>query len=243
MENIVIQYCFRLPDATQEIFNLEFDAQKLDLIGNTPDIIPHWVRLDFHQCPNCPLNSNSHPNCPLVLNLVKIIGRFDNLLSYEEIQMDVVTEERHISQHTTSQRGISSLMGLLIATSGCPHTAFFKPMARFHLPLASKEETIYRATSMYMLAQYFLKQEGKGMDLDLEGLNKIYYNIELINRAIAKRLRTITKSDSSVNALILLDMYAKATKFSLKESLMELRNLFTPYLMVHSDSKDQNKIS
>jgi hypothetical protein len=33
-----------------------------------------------------------------------------------------------------------------------------KPMARFHLPLASEEETIYRATTMYLLAQYFLRE-------------------------------------------------------------------------------------
>ena len=45
-------------------------------------------------------------------------------------------------------------------------------MAQFHLPLANDSETIYRAASMYLLAQYFLKREGRDADLEIEGLKK-----------------------------------------------------------------------
>jgi len=65
-------------------------------------------------------------------------------------------------------------MGLVIATSGCPHTLFLKPMARFHLPLASVTETIYRASAMYLTAQYFLKQDGKEVDFSLNNIRKIF---------------------------------------------------------------------
>jgi len=43
-----------------------------------------------------------------------------------------------------------------------------KPMVRFHLPFASIEETKYRAISMYLLAQYFLYQQGSQPDWDLK---------------------------------------------------------------------------
>jgi hypothetical protein len=46
-------------------------------------------------------------------------------------------------------------MGLLIAGSSCPYTHFFKPMARFHLPFANKDETLWRAAATYLLARYF----------------------------------------------------------------------------------------
>jgi hypothetical protein len=45
-----------------------------------------------------------------------------------------------------------------VATSGCRYTAYFKPMARFHLPFANEEETAYRAISMYLLSQRFLNE-------------------------------------------------------------------------------------
>ena len=122
------------------------------------------------------------------------------------------------------------MMGLVIATSGCPHAAFFKPMARFHLPLASKVETIFRATSMYLLAQYFLKNAGKCADFELEGLSQIYANMQIINMAVAERLRAATKTDSSVNAIVILDCYAKSLPFAIEKSLEDVRYLFSPFL-------------
>lgn len=231
METITIRYSFALADGLQEIFDLRLDAQSLDLVGNIPDTLPSWTNLDFHQCPNCPLTTRTHPHCLIAVNLVNMVKRFEGLLSYGEIQVDVITEERFICQDTTVQRGISSLLGLVMATSGCPHTAFFKPMARFHLPFASKKETVYRATSMYLLAQYFLKQEGRNADLELTGLTKIYDDVEVVNISIAERLRAATETDSTVNAVILLDIYTKALPLIIEESLEEIRYLFTPFIV------------
>ncbi len=238
MESITIKYCFKFADDTQEVFHLDLDPQNYELVGNVPDNLPHWTSLDFHQCPNCPLSSSTHPNCLLTLHLVNIVRLFDRILSYDEIHVEVITEERCISQRTTAQRGISSLMGIVIATSGCPHTVFFKPMARFHLPFASEEETLYRATSMYLLAQYFLQREGKKGDFELQGLKQIYDNMQLVNTAIAVRLRAASKTDASVNAIIMLDMYAKAIPYVIEESLEEIRYLFTPYLTDRGDPKN-----
>jgi len=184
----------------------------------------------LHQCSHCPLTVDTHPHCPLAASLVNIVGPFDRILSCDEVHVEVTSEERLSSQDTTAQIGISSVMGLVIATSGCPHAAFFRPMARFHLPLAGKEETIYRATSMYLVAQYFLKQDGKNADIELEGLTKIYHNIHIVNKSTAKRLRASSERDSAVNAIVLLDMYALILPHVIKKSLEEIRYLFGPFL-------------
>jgi len=229
MGTMTIKYYFTLPEGVREVFNLQIDAQEVELVGGMPDVLPSWAKLDFHQCPNCPLTPDTYSHCPLAAHLVDIVRRFEGLVSYSEIQVDVMTAERFITQETTVQRGMSSLMGLVMATSGCPHMAFFKPMARFHLPFASAEETVYRATSMYLLAQYFLHKEGHQADLDLTGLREIYNNIEIVNVAVAKRLRTATEADSAINAIILLDIYTKAIPVVIEESLEEIRYLFAPF--------------
>ena len=230
MNTIAIQYCFRLPDNSSEDFKLELNPNNLELTGNIPQSLPAWTRLYFHQCPHCPLDVLTDPYCPLAANIVNIVQKFDGLISYDKIRVDVITQERRISQHTTAQTGISSMMGLVIATCGCPHTAYFKAMGRFHLPLASNEETIFRATSMYLLAQYFLKMEGQHADLELEGLTKIYQNMQIVNVAIANRLRSTSMSDSSINAIIILDNYAKSLPYAIEKSLENLRHLFLPFL-------------
>ena len=230
MEIIPIKYIFTLTDGTKEIFDLNVDAKSFKLIGNTLEMPPPWTRLGFHQCPNCPLTVNDHPNCPISVSLVNIVKGFSRILSYDEVNVKVVTRERTVFQKTTAQRGLSSLMGLVIATSECPLTDFFKPMAYFHLPFASDTETIWRAAGTYLLAQYFLKREGKNADLEFDGLNKIYENIQDVNASLALRLCAASEHDSTVNAIILLDMFAKILQPIISGSLEKIRHLLNPIL-------------
>jgi hypothetical protein len=229
MENVTIQYCFVLANGTKKIIDLQLDAKTLDLIVNDRDTLPSWTNLDFQQCPNCSLTINTHQHCPLAVSLADIVKQFEDIISYDQIHLDVITKERVVSQETTAQKGISSLMGLVMATSGCPLIAFFKPMARFHLPLANEKETIYRSTSMYLLAQFFLKNDGKAADFELEGLKKIYEDLQIINTAIAKRITAGTKTDSSLNAIVLLDLFARALPLVIEDSLEKIRHLFSPF--------------
>jgi hypothetical protein len=228
MEIKVIHYGFQLPDNSREAFKFELSANNLELKSSEPQCLPPWTKLEFHQCTNCPLDAPSHSHCPLAANIHNIVQRFDGLNSYDEITVEVVTEQRWITQRTTAQLAISSMMGLVIASCGCPHTAFFKPMAWFHLPLASEEETLFRATSFYMLAQYYCQREGRTADFKFEGLAKIYQNMQTVNCAIARRLRDAAANDSSVNAIVILDSFAQIVPFAIEESLEELRYLFSP---------------
>jgi len=230
MKSINFRYVFLFPDDREEVFDLNLDEHTLDLLEDIPEELPPWTNLEFHQCPNCQLNIQTHPNCPVAAHLVKLIAACKNVLSFDLLHVDIISPERIVFKGTTAQKAISSLMGLIMATSGCPHMSFLKPMARFHLPFASAEETIYRATSMYLLAQYFLQKQGKEADLELKGLTEIYQNIQIINKALAQRLRAITDKDSAMNALVLLDIFAKTLPFAIEESLEEVRYLFVPYL-------------
>lgn len=230
MDPIHIQYRFTLKDSRDEVFDVYLDPDSLDILHQPEENLPDWTALEFHQCPHCPLSSDTHPQCPLAVTLIQVIGRFNNVVSYNEIELTVLTNERKVSQVTTAQKGISSLVGLLFATSGCPHTAFFRPMARYHLPLASEDETYYRATSMYLLAQYMLYKDGRPADLELVGLKKIYNNLHRLNTMVAERIRSATQSDSSVNAVVMLDMITNLMPFILDEQLDKIRHLFSSYL-------------
>jgi hypothetical protein len=230
MKHLKIQYCFQMEDGQKERFSIQLDSERLESRPEYSDNLPNWTRLAFHQCDNCTLPSGIQARCPAAVNMVGIVDRFADLLSHDEALVVVTTKDRTVSSSTTMQRGVCSLMGLLIATSGCPMTSFFKPMAWFHLPFASTEETIWRATSTYLLSQYFKLQNGAEPDMDFEGLTQIYKNIQTVNLAFAKRLRSACHHDSMVNAIILLDMFAKSMPLAIDESLEEIRHLFVPYL-------------
>ena len=231
MSCIKFQYRFVLDQDNEEIFDLELEGDARYLETSFSDDSPDWARLDFHQCPHCPLSTKTHTYCPVMANIAAIAIRLDRLISYDEIDLEITTAERRIMQRTTAQRGISSLVGLAMAASDCPHTRFFKPMAHFHLPLASEQETIFRAVSTYLVMQYLKQIDGEKGDFDLRGLNDIYANIHEVNKAIIERLRDSVGSDSSINALLILDMFAYAVPDVVNESLDEIKDIFTAYSM------------
>jgi hypothetical protein len=162
-----------------------------------------------------------------LVDLQDFAGHLD---SFKPLEVSVTTAEREIRALVPAQRAFSSLMGLLIATCACPDVVWLRPMARFHLAMATEEETNYRATSMYMLAQYFRHKRGGLPDLSLEGLRARYQRLHEINMSMAARLRGSVDKDGSVNAVVLLDLFAKAMPYSVADSVAELEYLFHPYL-------------
>jgi hypothetical protein len=80
------------------------------------------------------------------------------------------------------------------------------------------------------LNQYFLKKDGHQSGVELDGLLKVYQEIQRVNQSMLQRLRTAVQTDSAVNALILLDVYAKFALIDIDECLDEIRYLFQPFL-------------
>lgn len=221
-----IRYRFVLPDGRRETFDLFFDARDFRLLNPHPAELPFWTALDFKQCENCPLQADTHPHCPVAVQLVGVIGRLDSLVSYDQVRVDVHTAERTVTHETTVQQALSALLGLIIATSGCPRTEFLRPMARFHLPLASETETIYRSVTMFALAELLKAANGATPDVRLEGLKRAYDELHRVNRGLARRIGAATGSDPARNAVVLLDAYTTLLPSAIEQSLADMRPLF-----------------
>lgn len=221
-----ILYRFVLPD--REIrFKVDMDAQTGLASVETSAGFPEWAKLESHQCPHCTLDSSQQKYCPLAAAIYPTVESFADLKSYDEVVVKVAISERAYGLRTTIQRGLGSLLGLLIATSGCPHTLFLKPMARFHLPFSSEEETFYRVVSMYLMREYIQHRNTGGCAPDLSGLKKLYGNVEVVNSHVAKRLREMTADDASINALVILDFFAKSMPDIVEDDFGDLPLLFS----------------
>jgi len=224
VKNIFYEYQFDFPDGHQKKFRVDFDNQSLRSKLPNGNEYPDWSQLEFHQCINCPLTSEDYLYCPLAVNLVPIIYWCKDLASCDEVDVQVTSAERKICAHTSLQRAVSSLLGLLMSSSACPKMKFLRPLARFHLPLATHEETIFRAVSATFLKKYF---DGEKNNEDpLIELKKQYQDLQDINRFIAERIRGAIKRDAAVNAIVLLDVLSKSVSVSIDDSLQQIRYLF-----------------
>jgi len=227
----VITYQFAFADGTSREFSVELRQPSLELVPVPLVKAPEWTALTFRQCPNCPLREDDPPHCPIARNLVPMIEAFQDRMSYDEVEVTVQGEARTYRKSCSLQEGVSSLMGLIMPTSGCPYLDKLRPMVFTHLPFATPEQTTYRAVSMYLLAQFFRQQHGQTPDWELKDLSRSYDDIHRVNRAFAKRLASIQEKDANRNAIVKLDNFARITAFSIAEQWWEdIESIFRPYL-------------
>lgn len=218
-----IRYRFDLPDGSQKSLDFSFDAADFRLSNAAPAAPPFWTDLKFNQCANCPLNAAEHPHCPAALQMASAIEPLKALVSFDTVGVTVTQAERTIYAETTAQQAMSSVLGLIMATAGCPWTDRFRPMARFHLPFASEAETVYRSISMFLLAR---ELAGASHAQGFAPLETLYENLHVVNRDMSRRLGAATRTDPARNAMALLDAYTTLLPAALSCLLEELKPLF-----------------
>jgi hypothetical protein len=226
-----IRYQFDLPDGSKKHVDLKFAAADFRLENPTPAEPPFWTELKFSQCANCPLNAAEHAHCPAALHMVPAVESLQALVSFDTVGVTVTQPERTVHAETTAQQAMSSVLGLIMATSGCPWTDRLRPMARFHLPFASEAETVYRTVGMFLLAR---ELGGVSETPGFAELRKLYENLHVVNRDMSRRLGAATRTDPARNAMALLDSYTTLLPAALESSLEELKPLFDAWRVQNS---------
>lgn len=224
---ISIHYQFEFADGRKRIYEAKLDPQTL-IFQPRKSLTPSaWTMLKVSQCSHCPLKSEESPTCPIALNLSDLVDEFKDEVSFTKVKVTVTTAERAYIKETDVQTGLYGIMGLIMATSGCPMMNVLKPMARFHLPFSTVDETIMRSVSFYLMRQYFEHSTDKVFDWELKGLDKHYQDIQKVNQGIAGRFKTVIQGgDASRNTVTTLDCFSKLLNMALTKNLEKFRGLF-----------------
>jgi len=233
-----IRYRFDLPDGSQKTLDFLFDAASFRLSNPPPADPPFWTELGFNRCANCPLSAERHSHCPAALQMAAALEPLKALVSFDTVGVTVAQSERTVYVETTAQQAMSSVLGLVMATAGCPWTDRLRPMARFHLPFANEAETLYRSVTMFLLSREIActapasdaaprepsrSQTEQG---PFAALEELYRNLHVVNRDMSRRLGAATNTDPARNAIALLDSYTTLLPAALDRRLEELRPLF-----------------
>lgn len=233
-------YVFTFSDGLKKEFDIRLDPVTLNFISTGRQSTPEWAVLEYAKCEICPLDSSQFKFCPVAVGLTELVDSFKDMISYQKVDISLISNGRNVWKHTSIQEGISSLLCIYMVTNGCPIMETLKPMVRYHLPFASLEETNYHVTSMYLLGQYFLKKKGLEPDWEFQGLTDIYENIRLVNKGMYKRLQNVSNGDAIVNAIAHMDIFACSLPYLIEDSLKEIEYLFSAY-QADSASKGNTK--
>jgi hypothetical protein len=198
MNDGIVRYIFQLKDR-EVVFDVETKQRGVEESTNYPE----WARLQHKQCACCPLKTSDCQYCPVATRIHGLVEAFAENKSTERVQVTVEASERHYYNDCDLQVGINSLMGLMMATSGCPVLQELKAMASFHIPFCSTRETLHRTVGSYLTKQYFVQLQGGEPDWELQQLKALYQVLEALNQDFSKRIQDSSSSDAVSNAVIM----------------------------------------
>jgi hypothetical protein len=210
-----ITYVFQIDSGAEVRFDVDLNRSPTG--GNLPD----WTLLEKDQCPHCPLPATPGARCPAAADLVPLVERFSALASIGIADVRVVRSEYEVRKRTDTQTALSAMMGLILATSGCPILGRMRPLALTHLPFAGETETVYRIVAMHLLGCYLDKAAP-----DLKSLEALFADIDQLNLAFAKRIKRAIANDASINALVLLHSRNMMASLLIDENLQKIRAWF-----------------
>ena len=220
-----ISYEFTLGGGATWRYDLEFDAQHRLIPSQVTGPLRSWTDLEFQKCPHCPLQAQDSPQCPVARNIDHIVEDSKETVSHTRAQVRVTTPERQYLKECSTQDGLRSLFGLIMACSGCPHLDWLRPLARFHLPFSDADETLFRVLSLQMV-ESFLARSNASLPDCVAALHQRYLDVEQVNHAFIRRIRSYCLADADKNALAALDLFAQFFALHQAENFDDLRRLF-----------------
>ena len=224
--DIFFDYHFEWPDRPAARFTMILDTADLNLVQPEGIVPASWTTLSNGQCACCPLKEATHPHCPVAVNLQDLVESFKDRVSFDDCTVRCVTPQRTFLKSTSVMDGLASIFGIVMATSGCPIMDFLKPMARFHLPFATIEETTMRSTSMFLLRSYFDHRQDLDHCFSFEPLEKHYSQVQEVNEGLLARINSLGHNDADKNALVTLHSLSQFLSIEIDYSLEALADLF-----------------
>jgi len=229
IEPNIIRYTF---DLGHDSLSFDIDTVKQASKTGMPcnhsnDHLPRWTLLEKDQCACCPLKCDSTHHCPAAVRIHDVLQAFSGFASVEHVNLTVATERRTYIQQCDLQSGLNSMLGLQMATSGCPIVGKLRAMATFHMPFSSLSETLYRSVSTHLIKQFYVHKNGGQADWDLKELQTFYKEMEGLNEAFSRRIRDMDQSDAASNAIVMFFATSIVVASSIEEGLIEYKDYFT----------------
>lgn len=213
---MIVHYRLLIPEGQKLSFQVDTEREH-----TVPQSGSDWARLGSHKCPNCPLAESQHRYCPAAVDTQPLVEACGGQVSFSKITATVqLGEQRTLTAVCDLQTALSSILGLIMATSGCPIVSRLRGMARQHVPFQTLQESHLRMVGAWLVGR-MLEDEWDGVD-SLAGLHELVREIGVVNRAFMNRLRAAASKDANLNALATLAASAMNVEFSLEDASDEL---------------------
>jgi hypothetical protein len=222
-----IFYHIEIDEGEVHQFKMEFEKDTYLYVPEVKKDLPEWTELEVSKCDNCPVKGEVY--CPAAVNIFDMVSKTNKNISHERVKVVVKTKDRSYIKKTDLQSALFSLMGMALATSRCPHFKFLRPMAMFHLPFSTLDDTLVRTIGFYLTQKYFKNLNGTADDkLEIDGLKDLYNELEAVNTGLAARINLAAKGDANKNAIVTLNLFDQMFSMAFRQDFSMIKKYFDP---------------
>ncbi len=218
---MITRYQIKSKTGDQFSFDVQNDRDLNPQELNSRSDLPDWVKLEYHQCPGCPFNSENITFCPAAFEMQDVIHQCSSCISTERVELSRLAEEGTVTTETDMQKALFAVIGEKVISSGCSRLNSRQWSLDYYSILTTPENLFYRSISSYLMRQYFASP-GK-CDPDLKGhLDYLDEVIDIFGNLL-QRIRGKSSQDASNNALGSIVMSAQLLRHQRDEWLDELK--------------------
>lgn len=199
----ISHYHFEFQDQHQDFFYV-VEEEMVD-VKDSPQrsaTLPAWTRLNCRQCSHCPLSDQVVHYCPPTLNMIRLVERFSECNSYDEVTLHVSTGNQKHSIKTDLQTALAHLYPVILFKSSCPYAYLLQPMERFIKPFPDLEDVSFYALSFELIKKRLLDVAPNSSGTVDINVNKDQYNVTMVFHGLLGRLRVASHNDANINAII-----------------------------------------
>ena len=211
-----VTYSVEKPDGEVVEFVIRLDEN--GLLEDPPTAGPAWTRMAGEPCLDCAVRGSG---CRAALAIAPVVEAFIGIDSLQQVRARASQSNHSTEINGPVSRVVSSIMGLVMAASGCPKIAPFRAMAVYHQPFSTLEETVIRAAGFLLLGRW--AHGTLANENPFAPLIEAWQQLEQVNLNISRSLQDYCTTDAALNGLVNLDMFAKAGAFGLESALAALR--------------------
>lgn len=178
------------------------EKEKNNFELNLREDLPHWARLDFHQCKGCPLKSDKIKWCPVAVKLFDVANAFPELVPYEKVTLDYSINQSHYTDVLLSQDALVQVMLSTLAFSACPEVYADVWSWEYFNPKFNLKEILFRRLAIHLIGKHISSIKKKEFSSHLTNDETLLKLIEKLKPRInnAQELH----NDHIQNALVVL---------------------------------------
>lgn len=194
------QYQVRLDDG--RLIELSNPARITPEAWDRMTDLPDWTLLNYHQCPNCPLDEKRILRCPAAAAVSQLVENFAEVVSFQKVDLVIIRSNGQYAVRGSAQMVVFALLVEFVSRAKCPY--LFDPSADkgFFFLCLDVDQLLYRFFASFLIQHHLLSSgEPDPNAVNWPRFQQFMGEMRIALEGLLERIQASCHEDANINAL------------------------------------------